>query len=292
MTVRRVGLMVLLWACVCTSGTALANGLESKAQRLVDRALLATQLRHEGCLPGAATTRERTWTSGVIEPALLALVGLLRREQTWEERDVARWSTPDTWPGFAPVLFHEGTRIATAADGSRYVVTVGLTDQNLFEMTPSYDQCAAWRRDRLIRMLDDQPRKLRRRALALDAKLTRSARPRPLPPTTVSITPESRLYPLGLPFEAERFRRDGVYLSDRRRYYALLPDGVATVTATFERRSTGRRSVRTAAVRDNVVSIAAPPRMEPMPVRMEWRDRNGSILNVIEPEVFLSDFAR
>jgi hypothetical protein len=176
-------------ACTGQAGARPPESIAARAEKLVNQAHLDTWDRHPGCMPGATHRPSPRWVDGDADPRLVAQLALLRRPQTPEERERSQ-HPPALWPLVPAELFAGATRIAVAHDGTRLLVRIGATDQHAFDMEPSYERCMAWRRARLRRELRGKPHKLRRSALRLDTEWARLARPRPMPPTTVTVVPD------------------------------------------------------------------------------------------------------
>jgi hypothetical protein len=213
--------------------------------------------------------------AGHPDRALLARFALLRRPQTAAEAAYSRRALTEheRFPIGGDRLFAGATRFATAADGTRFAITVARTVPGLFATAVDHETCATLRRVRLRATLAGASRRTLRRALRRDAAADKRVR---TPPTTISL--ESPAGRAGGPMELEDVGRDGVWHIARDLFFALVPDGVKSVEVDG----------RVGRVSDNVVSFA----IGDVPDRIVWRDAAGDVVHVIEPEFFHSDFDR
>jgi hypothetical protein len=228
------------------------------------------------------------------EASITDQLAVLRRPQTAEEGHLSERISrhPRLFPVGGDRLFVDATRLVTASDGTELVVTAAQSVPDISATSPSYDTCAALRRKRLERMLTGKPRKLRRRARALDTKLTRHGRLSPTPPTAIGLSRRSSEHrEAGSPIDAARLQRDGIWGMDEtarpRQLFGLVPDGIAIVEI-----HNGRERARTRA-RENVFSARIPAGAKRwVPDRIIWKDADGTTANVIKPAVIYADFAR
>jgi hypothetical protein len=184
-------------------------------------------------------------------------------------------------------VFRDYVRVLTAADATPFDV---FAMPNVSSSRPRPKRCVSELRQRVHRTVADRSRAFRRVVSdRLRAEIGRnwSARPR----EGLLVLVDSG----GTMVDRSTFQTHGVFTSRAgetpgARFYALVPDGVATIDFTFRRfEPTGYRSKHhpvtyrtTVAVTDNVVSFQAPLTLRDtaMPAQV-WRGADGHVIRVI-----------
>jgi hypothetical protein len=238
-------------------------------------------------------------THAAPSEALRSTFSLLRRPQIPEDRiDVER-----TMLTHLPAegLYVDWIRMARAADGSEFYLVLA---QDRKHMQPLSRACLRIRHSALVRSLDGADTRLRSLTLREERRLNRQEQPAAGFPSREAIFLFTRakngsIGGGGGGVDLAWFLRHGLFGSaqhlpeDRSTVTGLLPDGVATVEATFaQRASRGRHrpaevysselNVK-APVQDNVASFeVARPAEDAFPSKMIWRAADGSVVRVID----------
>lgn len=297
-TVRVLGLTIALLGVA--GAAAWANGAGTPAEasasdtvaRTVERAADRVE-RRRACRPVPVAPL----IDGAPSTALLETLGVLRREQTAEERA----ATGDGAFGFGST-YRDYVRIARSASGRAYVIEPGRAT-GIYR--PRSRACRRAFRRLVARAVADRPLAFRRRAgRALDRTIRflwqrpRAVREQVL---TSDYRPDDHLGSGGGGSDAREIRRRGMFRATQlsRRSRAVLsgvvPDGVASIDFVFARRGSrgrGRPPVRypsvlrrSEPVQDNVVGFVVARRAEDaFPLRMVWRAADGRIVRVVEIE--------
>lgn len=253
-----------------------ANALDDEATIEADRT--APQCKRSGHAPGAHVR----YGDGTPEPAMLALLGVLRRPPTREELAAPLPFDPDA----VLTVLRRYRRIVHVPGFGAIRVVVGVGHQWVPPMALPACRAAG---DRILRrLLRTQPPAVRRLAW----KQRRSFK---LGPQTRGQHPWLDFMGggggTGGVFDAARFRTHGMLVeswsggvgqgSQEPSGVAsgLVPDGVATVTL---RRARDGRLVGSGRVIQNAFAIAIPGKPVPPPGFVEiWRDRAGRTIRVV-----------
>lgn len=300
---------LLLLALVAVPAGAGAAGREDAATRraerqaldLYNRAAQRVVARSEGCGFQPDDTPPQV-VDGEPSEALKSVLGILRRPATEAER--ARLDDADTRVAFFPGtdgLYRSGTREATSASGTRFVILTAARVTRTGPTPEVFDRCQAAIRREAERRLRGRSARVARfvRRIVREA---RRQRPEPAPATPpeglfMQVLEGSGFGATGGAFDPRRFTRQGEFLSSggagpRAKLSGLVPDGVASVTVEYPRRASrgpGRKPkvypgpfTRTEPVQDNVVSLDVP-RAAPdaFPPRMLWRGPGGELVRVV-----------
>ena len=290
---------LLIAGALAVGGIALAHSgalsrhkVEQQAVRLYNEANHQASRRPECKLPPPPPM---TISHGSPSAALLSILGILRRPATPED---ALPSQGVDLP-FVQDVFVDYVRVAHAADGREYYI-VPAGDARAGLPVESHACLSTFHRT-LLRVLRGKPARVRRRALHFYAERARNDR------RVATRGPQEGVFmfargPHGLGSggggaDAAFLETHGMFGSSGQRdgssvVSGLVPDGVATVTSTFQRvysRGLGHRPAvypsvirRTDPVQDNVVSFAVARSAEDaLASRMVWRAADGSVVRVI-----------
>jgi hypothetical protein len=243
---------------------------------VLNRAIQRTYALHPECRPASPFDRPTTFTDDAPRQATLETYALLRRPA--RAGDVA----PDASLSGVPAegVYRQYERIGITASGRRVRIVVARRTQ--FYEPPS-NACVRALRRRFARVVAhlDRSARFERRARRTFGGYVRAITA-PAPPAD-----QDGLFVFsggggggGTPVALAR--ENGVFLgsfSTRRggRLTGLIPDGVAAIRFHFR----GHRA-RTAAVRENVISIAVRGTGErALSPRMDWLDADGGVLRVV-----------
>lgn len=263
--------------------------LYDKAERFVERDRACRTFRPE---------RKPTFTDAAPSRRLLSTLGILRRPEAPDERDLFKARVP-----FGAGIYRHHIRIARSVSGREFLIYAA---RDVGSLRPRPERCRVALRRRVERLARNRPRAVRRLARRIISDLMRAERRSEAAPPPEGVflfnrsidgTAESGGGGAG----AADIRRSGMFQSSsvgrnpsRARVDGLLPDGVATVTAVYGRRGnafgpnkrrTYARGVKlTAPVQDNVVSFAVPRRPEDalFPARWVWRSADGRVVRVVK----------
>jgi hypothetical protein len=291
-------LAAALFGLALVTGAALAAGRQSeKREHPLLRALneaIDTVEREPACgAPLPPVGRRPSLTDDPPSKEMLATLGVLRRPQVLEEREAV-----DSIRFLAAEGVHRNyIRIARSASGAAFLV-VPARDVSFYEPRPR--RCVRKLRRRFADLVAERRRPFRRRARRALERIIRSEWTAPSPGEVEGVFMLD--YVNGAAAggsggaSAKLIRRQGMFSSrgssGHSRVSALLPDGVATLEATFPRlyaREKGRPLKRyasvvtsTVAVQDNVVSFRVPrqPR-DAFPAGQIWRDADGTVITQI-----------
>lgn len=230
-----------------------------------------------------------------------SVLGVFRRPATAEERTfAARQAKVHTFFGAAE-LGRDAVRIVRGADG-RSVALTAVTDVPPRGPTRAvYDRCQRLIRERVTVLAPQSRPATVRQARSIQRRVQRSERPPAIGRAgegliTTDLASDGRSTGAGgiAPFVATTFARTGTggstYIRGLRgsRLTLVVPDGVATIDATFPKRvSRGRYRApkvyrqtvrRTYTVHDNVVFATAPRPADDAFPKMVWRAADGSIV--------------
>lgn len=285
---RRLIVLTLLAALASAAPLHAADRETERAiteaiNRAVDRVYETTT----GCRNTNPLRRAPTVTDDAPSDELLATLGVLRRPQQPEEvlADDAFRHLP------AEGVYRRGVRIARS--GGRELLVVPARNTVLYRPRPP--RCARALRRAFRRIIAKRDAAFRRAARRALEQVIRDewAGPVPTPREGVFLfdrTPQGGLGGGGGGVSIDFIRRRGMFGSGQ---YAggpavvtgLLPDGVASIEATFGRDRTHAQPVTvTAAVTDNVAAFEvdreAPGVFDMTTV---WRAADGSVLRTVRP---------
>lgn len=298
---RLLGFALLLTLLGTTGPAAPAAARKGPSrQQLAIKLFLKAEQRVErdrACRTVEAPGRP-TFTNAAPSSDLLSTLGILRRPEADDERLL---HNSLEFP-FGKDIYRRHIRIARSA-GGREVFVYAARDSDFTRPRP--ERCRVAVRRRLERLLRDRPAAVRRLARRIAHGIQRverrqnAARPREGVFLFERLPGDGGLGSGSGGSNARTIRRSGMFQSssegrrDRRaRVDGLLPDGVATVTATYGRRGVpgfrGKRRryaqaiKRTVPVQDNVISFEVPRSSEDalFPVRWVWRSADGRIVRV------------
>jgi hypothetical protein len=289
---RPVTLVVLAGLAVALPAQAAQpNSVERRAVNLINKA--NAQAHRTSACPRSQRPPDSTLNHGAPSQALMDLLGVLRRPATPEDKP------PDDAFRFIPGsdIYVDYIRVAHAVSGRHYWI-VPAHDTLHFDPLPH--ACLHQIHERLRVLSRGEPPRVRRRALRFYNDLVRGNREL-----------------------ARRGPREGVFVFDKRgdgmgggggggpiRFLrehgqfgssgidqnssivtGLIPDGVATVTSTFDTYRRASRAkprrypapiTRTDQVQDNIVSFeVARSAEDAFPSKMVWRDAGGKIVRVV-----------
>lgn len=256
--------------------------------------------RDPSCRTFPRRPRKPSFTDGRPSARLLSTLALLRRPESADEQ---RLATSKGFPSFGVQgIYRDYIRIATAASGHQFVIFV-VRDADPTKPRP--ERCRAELRRRFSRQLEGRPAGFRRFALRALRRRLRGERQREARGPMEGVFVFDRSFFQGRSGgggggggvrEIRRrgsFSASGIRGADgRARVDGLVPDGVATITATFDRvgsrlgrqrpRRYRRVIKRTVSVQENVVSfvISRAPQ-DAFAARMVWRSADGSVLRVV-----------
>lgn len=278
-----------------------AQAVKQQATALMRRAERLVRRDHASCRHRSPTGDLRLGEGGA-GPLVSSVLGVFRRAATAEEQALAvRRLADGMGSGLGDAtLPPDGVRVVR--NGARGVVLTALRDVPPPEPDrATYDRCTALLARELARQAPTVPPAVAARARHVEHVLRRNGRPPAVQPRTEGLT-FSETSPDGTAvsqsgltsFDPAQFRRAGTTggwsLSGgrRTRMTFVVPDGVATVDATFPRvveRGPGRPDKRfpttirrTLTVHDNVafVTVHRPP--DDSDPRMVWRAADGSVI--------------
>lgn len=287
---KRLVLIVVIALAVPAAAAQSASKTQRRGQELVQQTIKRVEKRWPGCRTNQVDATPVRAVVGPYVTAMSPLVETLRRPQTPEEAGVIRAGrkvSRNTGPiGFlTDTLFARGTRIATAASGRRVLITVGRAGDALFTPKAGREVCNARKRRTLRQVTRGESRAVRRAASDL---LGLTSDPRPdFPQPAVHIEPYPRkknAVALGADlFGTSAFRSDGFFVdlftgsptARRTDVVGLLPDGVASVTLSYDKGPTYDLPVQ-----QNVVAFTAavPPTCGRPDVQI-WRRADGSVID-------------
>ncbi len=287
---------------LCTVAVAGSSKQERGRQQLVDEFLnrAEREVQRDPACRTFPRARKPTFVEGAPSERLLSTLALLRRPESADEQ---RLASHEPFPfAFAEDIYRRYIRIATRASGHQLVIFVAR-DADPSEPRP--ERCRAELRRRFTRMVRGRPTAFRRYALRILRRLVRAQRRRegraPLEGVFVfdrSIFQE-RVGGGGGGGGAREIRRAGSFRASgirdapgRARVSGLVPDGVATITATFDRAGSRlgpgrprryRRVVRrTVSVRENVVSfVVSRAPQDAFAERMVWRSADVRVVRIV-----------
>lgn len=298
-------LLLALSVSVTIGGAAAAPSKRERAsERLAYRLFFKAdrQVQRERACLTLTPQRRPSFDDGAPSEELLSTVGVLRRAQSEEEERLSSGEAPLF--GLGDGVHRRYVRAATSASGRRFVIFAARDAQ---PTRPRPERCRAELRRRFARLLRGREARFRRFALRIGRRLLRDERRRQArgPQEGVFLFDRSL-------FEgragggtggagAREIRRSGIFQASsngrsakRSRVDGLLPDGVATVKATFPRVGStlpgrGRKRRRydrvvrvTVPVQDNVVSFTVPRAVEDaLAVRIVWRAADGRVIRVV-----------
>jgi hypothetical protein len=285
-----------------TTPTQRAISLVNRAGFLVSHSVRACNLQLSDPTP------RLTLSDGSPDPAMLRLLGVLRRAPTDEE---LRLTSDEPLAHLGVVrLFTRFTRIVHAPNGFTTTLMAGVVQESV----PALDRPACQRRVgvTLTRLLRGQPRDVRRIALRFHRNFRLGARTRrPVP----MLTYQSEGGGTGGAFSPRQFRTHGLFtyggainppplgfdynapgalrtLGHHYEVAGLVPDGVASVTVKLARGKRGddpdrdadpivKRYTATTAVDQNTFGFRVPE--DPVGARMSlvWRNRAGRVIRVV-----------
>lgn len=284
---RRLALLVLLCTGIAAGAASAGQPQNSRDERAIARlmndAIGAVERRRECRPPRPPLGRRPSFTDDPPSGELLLTLGVLRRPQTEEERealDSIRFLS-------AEGVYRGHVRIARAASGAAFLI-VPARDVSFYEPRPA--RCVKRLRRRFGQLIETRPRPFRRRARRTLESIIRTEWTAPSEGEVEGV--------FMLDYEANEvsggaggvsagfIRREGLYGSRgrtaRSRVSALLPDGVATLEATFAPARGAKRVTRTVSVQDNVVSFRVPRApQDAFPARQVWRSTDGSVIREI-----------
>lgn len=269
---------------------------ERRVVDLLNRAVRATYAAAPSCQP-ARPSPTPSFTDEPPSAELLATLGVLRRPA----RAVEQALSPEDL-GWLPAegIYRAHLRIARSASGRRFLVVAA---RNTRFSAPRPQRCVDALRRRAARLVAREPGDVRRELRRVLAQVIRDewAGPPTGPQEGVFLFDYGPGGSGGGGVGVQYLRERGMFGSsgrgrpgagDRAVVSGLLPDGVATVTATFARVvSRGRYRPprrypttvrRTVQVRDNVVAFTVPrPAPDAFPTRMVWRAADGAVVRVV-----------
>jgi hypothetical protein len=305
----RRGLIVALVALLGTAGAAYGASQILRGApptRYVNAALAALVKRDPAC---AGTAITGSLSSGAPSPAMLGLLGVLRRPATTADAFPPPTSRPPRPPGrlsprqayrlahplsaaarlarFGVNVYVRYVRRARVAFGAAYyVIPTGAPD---FEAPPPARCTAELRRD-----LPRMPAAIRGAALRIVSSTLAYQRRADRPHESVCLTAVTLAGPLagsggggcgvapaeirtgGGLFGTTSGGTDGATILS-----GLVPDGVATVELDFRTRTGGRVSTTTRPVGNVVVARIPRGGTARAESRMGWRGANGAVLRAI-----------
>jgi len=226
---------------------------------------------------------------------LLSTLAILRRAPTPEDvfpTDMLRSLD------FVKGIYVDYARVAHTADGRSYLI---FAAQNARAFPAESHACLHRFHVRLRKLLNGKPKRVRRRALHFYNERVRNDRRRakniPYEGVFVFSYGPNGTGGGGGGTSAEFIRTFGEFISTGTRngdavVNGLIPDGVATVTSFFSRRSPrppgrppkdyGKPIERTDRVQDNMISFeVARGAQDAFAVKMIWRAADGSIVRVV-----------
>jgi hypothetical protein len=282
-------------------GAGEGSARERPILRLMNEAIGAVE-GDKACRPALPPVGRRpSLTDDPPTDELLSTLGILRRPQSSEEREAL-----DTIRFLAAEGVHrDHVRIARSASGMAFLI-VTARDVSFYEPRPK--RCVTRLRRRFGKLIDDRPRPFRRRARRALERIIRTEWTAPSEGEVEGVfmfdyTPGDVAGGSG-GVSPRSIRDRGFFASrgrtKRSRVSGLLPDGVATLEATFTRlapRGPGRpdkryaRAVtRAVPVQDNVVSFRVPRApQDAFPARQVWRDAAGEVIAEIDSGGRFSD---
>jgi hypothetical protein len=280
-----------------------AQRLEQQAIDLIGRANRRVVATHPSCRPRFTRGRPRV-VEGGAGPEVASVLGVFRRPATADEQAFA--AQVATGRDGAVALLGGGSygrdavRLVTAPSG-RSVALIAMT--GVPPSGPSravFDRCHALVTSELRRLAPTVRPAVAAKAQRLERQLRRTERPPAVQRpgeglVVIDRLPDGRTSGAGgtAPFSAARFAARGTASStDVRgigaRLTLVVPDGVATIDATFPRVVSrgpirARRRFpstvrRTFTVRDNVAFATVPRPAEDAFPRMVWRAADGTVV--------------
>jgi hypothetical protein len=263
--------------------------------RLMNKAIGAVERERACRSPRPPLDRRPSLTGDPPTTELLDTLAVLRRPQTDEERLAV-----NTIRVLAAEGIHRNhVRVARSAAGRAFLI-VPARDVSFYEPRPR--RCVAELRRRFRGLIDDRPRRFRRRARR---QLERIIRTEWTAPSEGEVEGVFMLDFVGAGgagggiggMSAAFIREQGMFGSSSgtgrtSRVDGLLPDGVATLEATFSRvgarrpdgppKRYARPVTRAVPVQDNVVSFSVPRApLDAFPSRQIWRGPDGSVIREI-----------
>lgn len=292
----------IAWAAAPTGhDDPAARRAEARAIALLNRASHDVQASHASCRFTLPRGRLRV-VDGAAGPQVSSVLAVFRRRATAEEGAYADRQAVSAPEFFGPAtLGRDAVRIVHGARG-RSVALTAVTDVPPRGPTRAvYDRCQRLIVQRLTAIAPRFAPATVARARRLERQIQRSERPPVTLPSgeglyTTELAADGR--PAGgggtVPFVAAQFARTGTAGSSSvrglrgSRLTLVVPDGVATIDATFPRRvSRGPYHApkvyrtterRTYVVHENVVFATVPrPPPDAFP-RMVWRAADGSVV--------------
>lgn len=255
--------------------------------------------RDPSCRTFPRLPRKPSFADGRPSARLLSTLALLRRPESADEQ---RLATSNGFPSFVQGVYRDYIRIATAASGHQFVIFV-VRDADPTKPRP--ERCRTELRRRFSRQLEGRPAGFRRFALRALRRRLRGERQREARGPVEGVFVFDRSIFQGRSGGGaggggvREIRRRGSFSASgirgaagRARVDGLVPDGVATITATFDRAGSRlgpqrprryRRVIkRTVSVQENVVSfvISRAPQ-DAFAERMVWRSADGSVVRVV-----------
>lgn len=302
---RRTGLAALLAAL------ALGGGAAPPPAGAVSREDAAAERRERRALDliNAATTAMRrdpacrwresaptTYTDAAPSAALQATLILLRRPAIPQDEVSA-----DLHTGLGRIraqsVYRRWIRMGRAADGSEHYLVVAR-DRGLPE--PLSRACLRRRHAALVRLTAREDRRVRTIALRTERRLNREEHPAGGLPRREAIYlfergPDGSLGGGGGGVDLAWLKQNGLFTTawvrgtELSRVTGLIPDGVATIEATFSRRANRgpyqapdvypEDLTLVVPVQDNLVSFLVPRDAgDAFPATMAWRAADGSVV--------------
>jgi hypothetical protein len=276
-----------------------AQAIKQRASDLINRAQRRVRHAEKACRLGPPSGRLLLGDGGA-GPVVLSVLGVFRRPATPEEQALAVQEVADPFGSSSygdATVPRDGVRIVR--QGDRKVVLTALR-----EVPPSgpdratYDRCTALVAHELARLAPTVTPAVAAKARHVEHVLRRTGRPPAHQARTEGLTiaeragngtsTESGI----LSLDPVLFRRTGTAEGSfarggRLRMTFVVPDGVATIDATFPRARhgapghPGKRFAttirRTLVVHDNVAFLTVHRPPEALP-RMVWRAADGSVV--------------
>jgi hypothetical protein len=240
-----------------------------------------------------------TFTDAVPSAAMRASLSLLRRPAIPEDL-----ITQDSGPGLeflgAHGVYRNWIRMGRAADGSEHYLIVA---QDRRFAQPVSRACLRTRHAALVRMTAGEDRRVRTIALRTEARINREEQsaggfPRHEVIYLFGRAPDGSVGGGGGGVELAWFLRHGLFgtasrgSGDTAEVTGLIPDGVATIEATFAQRASRgphrapdlypSELTLTLPVQDNLVAFTVPREArDAFPSKMVWRAADGSIVRTV-----------
>lgn len=302
---RALALLAALAGTLAAAAPAAAISLDDAAaarreQRAVDLINRATRQmqRDPACRQRFDFTT--TFTDAAPSAEMRASLSLLRRPAIPEDTLPADPGRPGLDFLGARGVYRQWIRMGRAADGSEHYLIVAQ-DRGLTQ--PVSRACLRTRHAALVHLLAGEDRRVRRIALRTEARIHREEQPAGGFPRHEVIYLFGRGRDGGLGgggggVDLGWFLRHGLFSSfgrgpgDTARVAGLIPDGVATIEATFAQRASRgphrapdlypSELTLTLPVQDNLVAFTVPREApDAFPSKMVWRAADGSIVRTV-----------